>query len=602
MSLSMLFEPRHGVMSGRARLLALLAVASLLASALGVIASAPAAANPPIFTVGAPSGGDGSTSATAIVHEIGIDCSRFPQTSDGWPADANDWNRMVSLPGSFEPGKYYTLRLTVTKASTGFPGSGGVLAGCTSVQFGTFGLDPEVNETYQPSAYDADGAVIEQTFLVAFGSGGIQSGNARFQVIWDDYSSGSREFRGAFFLANAFADSGGGPPGGGGGMGPCVMPPVPLTSYTTPELWAAICEGWLQDSDGTLVLPAGLTTETLEHRLTVPAGVSSIEITTTGSMRYLAAIRVPSAFPTACGLVMGPTPLPGPVTSTVTGFEGTTSCVITLGGATASPTMAIIIGRILVPDAGSFTLTYTLRDGSTTIDTFPYTIVGSGGSSGGTTGGSATATATPAAADVATAVALSAAAGVEGTSSALMVLNGAVVPVSSSIAAGAGPRGGVVLEAEGLKVTVASAVGARPGAGVVVPEGGAMECTLCGGFVPGSVVEVWVNSDPRLTAAVRIPDDASSGDCHLLAIPTGAPLDGRGPIEAGAHTLQLQMYTDSGFAVLSTGITIGGVSPGRVPAGDGSMPIPGPLGGMLVLLIGAAGVGLAAARRQVVND
>ena len=62
------------------------------------------------------------------------------------------------------------------------------------------------------------------------------------------------------------------------------------------------------------------------------------------------------------------------------------------------------------------------------------------------------------------------------------------------------------------------------------------------------------------------------------------------------------MYTDSGFAVLSTGITIGSVSPASVPAGDGSVPIRGPLGGMLVLLIGAAGLGLAAARRQVVSD
>jgi hypothetical protein len=374
------------------------------------------------------------------------------------------------------------------------------------------------------------------------------------------------------------------------------MGPTPLVSYTTPELWAPGCEEWLKDTAGTLVLPAGRTTQTLEHRLTIPAGVSSIEITTTGSMRYLAATAT-SSFPTACGLAIGPDPLPGPVTSTVTGVEGTATCVITLGGATASPTMAIIVGRILVPDAGNLTLTYTLRDGATTIDSFPYTIVGSGGSSGG---GSAAAATT--AADVATAVALSAAAGVEGTSSALMVRDGEVVPVSSSIAAGAGPRGGVVLEAEGLKVTVASAVGARPGAGVVVPEGGAMECTLCGGFVPGSVVEVWVNSDPRLTAAVRIPDDASSGDCHQLAIPTGAPLDGGDPIEAGAHTLQLQMYTDSGFAVLSTGITIGSVSPASVPAGDGSVPIRGPLGGMLVLLIGAAGLGLAAARRQVVSD
>jgi hypothetical protein len=198
---------------------------------------------------------------------------------------------------------------------------------------------------------------------------------------------------------------------------------------------------------------------------------------------------------------------------------------------------------------------------------------------------------------VATAVEQSIAAGVEGTSSAVLVRDREVLPVTSSLSSDAGPRGGVVLEAEGLTVTVASAVGARADSGVIVPAGGEMECVLCGDFVPGSVVEAWVNSDPRLSAAVRIPDDAQDGDCHQLAVPTGSPLDGGGAIEEGAHTLQLRMYTDSGFTVLSTGITIGSVSPTRIPAGEGSVP----RGGMLVLLLGAAGLGLAAVRRQVVT-
>ena len=208
----------------------------------------------------------------------------------------------------------------------------------------------------------------------------------------------------------------------------------------------------------------------------------------------------------------------------------------------------------------------------------------------------------PTAAAVATAVEQAAAAGVEGTSSAMLVRGGAVVPVTSSLSSGAGPRGGVVLETEGLKVTVASVVGAGTGSGVVVPSGGEMECVLCGTFVPGSVVEAWVNSDPRLTAAVRIPADAEDGDCHLLAIPTGTPLDGGGAIEAGAHTLQLRMYTDSGFEVLSTGITVGGVAPTSIPAGEGSAPLSGPLRAMLVLLLGAVGLGIAAMRRQVVSS
>jgi len=144
--------------------------------------------------------------------------------------------------------------------------------------------------------------------------------------------------------------------------------------------------------------------------------------------------------------------------------------------------------------------------------------------------------------------------------------------VTSSLSSDVGPRGGVVLEAEGLTVTVASAVGARADSGVIVPAGGEMECVLCGAFAAGTVVEAWVNSDPRLSAAVRIPDDAQDGDCHLLAVPTGAPLDGGGPIEEGAHTLQLRMYTNAEFLVLSTGITIGAATPNRVPAGGGPKP------------------------------
>jgi hypothetical protein len=192
----------------------------------------------------------------------------------------------------------------------------------------------------------------------------------------------------------------------------------------------------------------------------------------------------------------------------------------------------------------------------------------------------------PIAGVVATAVEQSAAAGVEGTSSALLVRDREVLPLTSSLSSDAGPRGGVVLEAEGLTVTVASAVGARADSGVIVPAGGEVQCVLCGDFVPGSVVEAWVNSDPRLSAAVRIPDDAQDGDCHQLAVPTGSPLDGGGAIEEGAHTLQLRMYTDSGFTVLSTGITIGALVPAGVPTGGGPRPLPDMLvGGLLVALL-----------------
>jgi len=100
------------------------------------------------------------------------------------------------------------------------------------------------------------------------------------------------------------------------------------------------------------------------------------------------------------------------------------------------------------------------------------------------------------------------------------------------------------------------------------------------------VVEAWVNSDPRLSAAVRIPDDAQDGDCHQLAVPTGAPLDGGGPIEEGAHTLQLRMYTDAEFLVLSTGITVSSSPPVplQVPTGGGPRPVE-ELGPLLLAIV-----------------
>jgi hypothetical protein len=198
---------------------------------------------------------------------------------------------------------------------------------------------------------------------------------------------------------------------------------------------------------------------------------------------------------------------------------------------------------------------------------------------------------------VATAVEQSTAAGVAGTSSGVLVRGGEVVPMLSALDLSIGPRGGVLLEAEGFTASVSSDVGARADSGVVVQESGAIQCLLCSDFTPGSVVEGWVNSDPRLAAAVQIPMDAEAGDCHLLEIPTGSPLDGGGAIEAGAHTLQVRMYLQDGFAVLSTGITIGNITPARVPAGEGPT-VPGWL--LALTLLAAAGAALAV-RRQVVT-
>jgi len=198
---------------------------------------------------------------------------------------------------------------------------------------------------------------------------------------------------------------------------------------------------------------------------------------------------------------------------------------------------------------------------------------------------------------VAMAVAQAAAAGVEGTSSAVLVRNDDVVPVVSRVSPGVGSRGGVVLEAEGLRATVASSAGARPGSGVIVPPSGDLAVSIVGGLVPGAVVEVWVNSTPRLVAAALVPDSYEEGDSLAFTAPLGAPLDGGEPIEGGAHTLQIRMYTDGGFEVLSTGITVGGVVPTRVSAGGG----PVRLDGVLFALLGAAGLIGLAVRRTVVS-
>ncbi len=215
----------------------------------------------------------------------------------------------------------------------------------------------------------------------------------------------------------------------------------------------------------------------------------------------------------------------------------------------------------------------------------------------GPTGPSGAVTSGSAAVDVpvSAAVAAASAAGVAGSSSAVLVRGGEVVPITSSSAAGAGPRGGVVLEAEGLKVTVAAAGGASPQTGVIAPVGGEIVCELCAAFAAGSTIEAWMYSSPQLTAAVQVPDDHQDGDCILLRIPVGAPLTGE-PVAAGAHTLQLRMSTQDGLEVLATGVTVGTAVPSSVPAGEG--PVGRGLLGMFGLLAVAAA---AAVRRQVVT-
>jgi hypothetical protein len=211
----------------------------------------------------------------------------------------------------------------------------------------------------------------------------------------------------------------------------------------------------------------------------------------------------------------------------------------------------------------------------------------------------------PTAATVAVVAEQVAAGGIAGSASGVRVRGSEVVPsaVSRWLAANQGRLnavqtigglsvvGGTSVVSDGLEVQVGSPIGARADRGVVVPSGGTLGASVTGALVPGSVVEVWINSQPRLVAAARVPED---GGTVAFAIPTGAPLDGGGAIEDGAHTLELRMYTEDGFEVVATGITIGQVVPTRIPAGEG----PVPSGAVLFALLGAAGV-VVAGRRLV---
>ena len=201
----------------------------------------------------------------------------------------------------------------------------------------------------------------------------------------------------------------------------------------------------------------------------------------------------------------------------------------------------------------------------------------------------------PTAATVAVVAEQVAAGGVAGSASGVRVRGSEVVPVTSRLSGAIGPRGGVSLSSDGLEVRVASGLGARADAGVLVPSNGALEASVTGALVPGSVIEVWINSQPRLVAAARVPED---GGTVTFAIPTGAPLDGGEPIEDGAHTLELRMYTTDGFEIVATGITVGQVTPTGVPAGEGGVPF----GAAVLALFAAAGGAVLVGRRLVTAD
>ena len=129
--------------------------------------------------------------------------------------------------------------------------------------------------------------------------------------------------------------------------------------------------------------------------------------------------------------------------------------------------------------------------------------------------------------------------------------------------------GQVRYEADGVTVTLTGSSGTSATNGLVAAQNGEILCEVCTSLPAGDVIEVWLFSTPRLVAAHRIGDL----DCQLFAIPLGAPLDGAGPVPAGAHTLQLALPTAAGMQAVNVGVTVGGPVPASVPAGEGTTPV-----------------------------
>jgi hypothetical protein len=149
--------------------------------------------------------------------------------------------------------------------------------------------------------------------------------------------------------------------------------------------------------------------------------------------------------------------------------------------------------------------------------------------------------------------------------------------------------------APGLTVTLTGGQGTSAGNGLVASSNGTIDCEVCTELATGQVIEAWMFSSPRLVAAHRVEDLP----CQTFAIPVVAPLDGGGPVSAGAHTLQLALPTASGMQAINVGVTVGGPVPASVPAGEGSVPMPVAL--LLAALVSVGGAVLVGRRALAVG-
>jgi hypothetical protein len=159
------------------------------------------------------------------------------------------------------------------------------------------------------------------------------------------------------------------------------------------------------------------------------------------------------------------------------------------------------------------------------------------------------------------------------------------------LAASAPGRDQVRYVADGIRVTLQGGPGTDVARGLVGSPAGEVVCEVCiTGLTAGQVVEVWLFSTPRLVAA-HLTDDA---ECQLFTVPLSSPLDGDGPVESGAHTLQFTLATASGLEAVNVGLTVGGLVPTSVPAGEGPVT---PYAFFVLLLVVLLGVRRAAVTR-----
>jgi len=169
--------------------------------------------------------------------------------------------------------------------------------------------------------------------------------------------------------------------------------------------------------------------------------------------------------------------------------------------------------------------------------------------------------------------------------------DGSVTPLTLTALSG----GRIRYSADGLQVTFTGGAGSSASRGLVVGAEGTITCEVCTALAEGQVIEAWMFSEPRLVAAHAI----DGLPCQTFVVPVGSPLDGGGPVAAGAHTLQLALPTASGMAAVNVGVTVGGPVPASVPAGEGPV-LPSAwllaIAGLVVLGAGVLRPGVLSAR------